>query len=372
MKTIFHFFLLIVIAISKNTYSVEKYNQAELDLALKNASCITCKLKEKFKENIPTTFIKIKVDDQNQLAPEIINVIKNYGFDPAVEGFDILIGVKNDHNAFAMGLIKERGDDFGYTHGAILEIGTKLNKNYNVKFKYATDLYSKPIDGEIIKLDNDNYSVRQYITNENLARLILDNYDIGKIFYWKAEVGWHQFDHIPNDGNFLLGSTEQLRFHKLLNSIKPGMNMIPISEYDGKPNRDGLFAGIILGSEQIFSSENQKVRLLLKEEVGAEYSMATDSEYLSVDTSATLTYQKAPRKLAFEIGVGYKAKTHNDGVENTSYIDLGIGKAKKWKVGVRAEYFSGTLNNDSDYNLINPELGINDPVARIYYKYYTD
>jgi hypothetical protein len=333
---------------------------------------VSCRVLKKIKENTPTKFIKIKVEDPRQLSPEILSAIKDYGFDPAVEGFDILIGIKNDHNAFAMGLIKERGDDFGYTHGAIIEIGTKINQKYNAKFKYTTDLYTKPIDSEEIDLGNGNFSVRQNISNENITRLILDNYAVGKLFYWKANIGWHEINHEPDNHNFLLGSTEQLRYHQLLNAIKPGMNMIPIHEDDGRPSKEGMLAGIMIGSDQLFASQNGKVRLLLKEEIGTEYSYATDTNYMALDTSATFTYQKEPHKLAFEFGVGYKAKTHKEGVENSSYIDLGIGRAKKWKVGVRAEYFSGTLNNDSDYNLINPELGINDPVARIYYKYYTN
>lgn len=332
----------------------------------------TARLERIVRENLPTKYLKIHVDETSVVDDKMKTIFNDYGFDPAVEGFDVLIGIVNDHNAYAMGLIKERGDDFGYTHGAVIEIGTKIQSKYHLKFKYSTDLYTQPIDGEKIDLKDDNFTVRQHLTNENITRFVLDNYDEGKLYFWKAELGWHKLDHRPDDNNFLLASTQQLRYHRLLNSIKPGMNMIPTNLYDGQPSREGILAGFFMGTRQIFTSDSGKFRLKFEEVAGVEYSDATNTLYQHAEASGKLTFQKAPHELAFEIGAGVSVNKHEHGTQYTPFVDLGIGRARMWRIGVRAEYYKGDLNNDSGYNVINSELGYNDPTAKIYYQYFTN
>lgn len=338
---------------------------------LNNSSLVAARIQRLLKTELPLHYLKIHIDQSQPLSEEIRSFFFDFGFDPAIEGFDILIGLSNDHNAFAFGLIKERGDDFGYTHGMVLEIGAKLKSGRHFKFKYSSDLYTKAIDGEMIPLSNGNFAIKQNITNENIARFILDNYDENRLFYWRGELGWHQLKHDPDDSNFLLGSTQQLRYHKLLNSLSPGMNMIPIHLSDDQETKEGILVGLVFGTRQMFISESRRVRLKFEEELGSEFSAATHNFYNKAEVKASLTFQKAPHKLAFEIGSGINALTHSKGVQYTSFVDLGIGRARKWRLGIRAEYYNGDLQNDSEYNLINQDLGINDPIAKIYFQYFT-
>lgn len=373
MKNIKYSFLFLSLFILVQSLNVYAYYEVDPDLQriIEESSSVKSKISAILRQELPIKYLKIKVTNENQLTRDVNDVFRDYGFDSANEGYDILIGLVNDHNVYSLGLIKERGDDFGYTHGMIFEIGKKLKNGNHIKFKYSSDLFSKPIDGEVIPLDNDNFSIRQNITNENIAKLVIDNYDLGKLHYWKGEVGWHQLSQDVKSNNVLLGSTQQLQFHRLLNSIHPGTNMIPINVDNGAPTREGIFTGFFIGSTQIFVSESSKFRLKFQEEVGAQFSAATHTLYKSADINSTLTFHRASHKLGFEVGTGIRSQTHSNGVMYTHYFDLGIGRSRKWRIGVRAEYYHNDLNNDSGYNLINPELPGNDPVARIYFQYFT-
>lgn len=364
------------LASSKNydPYEFER-DYPEASKIIKESGCTYCKYLKQNDETKPVskdvTILKMRVKPGVIKDQEAQDIFGHYGFDPSSEGFDVLIGIINDHNIFALGLIKERGDDFGYTHGAILEVGKSINRNYRLEFKYTSDLYSKQMSGRIFQ-DDENYKVEQFIANENLYRIILNSYQLGDLFYYRVETGWHQIDHAPNDKNFLLASSQQLRFHKLLNSIKPGMNMIPKNLDDDVSKQSGMIAGLFFGSEQIFGFKENSIRFKINEEIGSTYSNATDFNYLEAEVKGTLTYQRSPKKLVYEFGLGSKAKTHPDGTSVTHFIDFGIGRTKKWKVGIRVNYYNGDLENTSGYNLENDELGIIDPTARIYYKYYFD
>ena len=294
----------------------------------------------------------IKVSTQVKDLPDEIRTL-----DPAV---DLLDPSLNYEVSFAMvndSVYRPKGGtDDGYTHGVQLLGGIRLHNGIHLAVAYTTDLYTAPVPGDPSPTRNE-----KYFTNENLIRFIADNVGQDKAWYWKADGGWRRLSNDVNC-NFFDASCQQIWFHNILNKLKTVSS--PVDIEDGRGIQDSPFVGGASGFQQF--SHLGPIGFINREELGAELSPVdgVSDIYGSYKVGATYVLKRGYR---FEIGLGFLAKAHSQGIEYQPSIEARFDTSH-WTVGAERTHYFGDIQNYVLYNLPSPN-GKYDPILKVYVNY---
>ncbi|MBO9667207.1 MAG: hypothetical protein J7501_10395 [Bdellovibrio sp.] len=303
-------------------------------------------------------------------VPQIFSqFIPGQDFDRPRGAVSVYIGLTNDYNFLGPVGVKSETDDAGYTHGANIAIGGFLPNGYYITFDYSTDLYTSTVPGSTRRLANGEKVDSQYFTNDNVYKIVIDSIDKNraKAFYWKVEAGWQNISS-QSTGGALRGTTQQKKFHDLMNSARANQITDSKNVRDGRGDRDGLILGMYVGVAKEFLNAKNTCRVRAFAEGGTRMSTISGASYLATDAGGVLWCQRGEKAMTYKVSIGYKTRTFEDGFEGTRYIDLSAGK-RNWKLGFRVEQSNGTLLNYVNYNLRNEDNGQIDPLFILYYQY---
>ncbi|WII72428.1 hypothetical protein QJS83_00920 [Bdellovibrio sp. 22V] len=312
--------------------------------------------------------VRLDFDDAKEVPALFSQFVPGENFDRP-RGISIYLSLTNDYNVLRP-IVAASTDDHGYTHGSKIAIGGHLPSGHYMTFSYASDLYTKPIEGTARRLEDGGRYVDQHFTNENVLKIIIDTVDKnrGKVFYWKAEAGWQQLNSASR-GGALSGATQQAKFHEMVNSIKPGQMKTPTYLPDGEGVRNGAILGIYLGvaKEYLFLKNLCRVRAFT--EAGSQGSTINRASYVAAKVGSTLYCQQNENTLTYRAEVGHESRGYQTGYQGTGYVDLSTGK-RQWRIGFRIEQSHGKLHNYQTYNGKNIDNGKIDTLFMVYYRYF--
>lgn len=276
----------------------------------------------------------------------------------------LMLTMTNDFNVLKVFGLQFDTDDFGYTHGTQLSIIGSLPDGKTLTFDYSTDLYTQPIVGTMIQLPNGGRQVDQFFTDENIFRLILSNKNKNKLFYWRAELGWHELNSQIR-GDYRFGSNQQLKFHEYVNSINVNQTKYFRNFENGKPFRHGPMFGLYLGMNKVLFHFYRSCRVQVESEFGRRESRLQGADFNSIQFQMVNQCTSRSMKNSYQFAIGTEVTEHELGHQNSQFLDLSW-KNNNWQIGFRFELPSGELINYQDYNLLNIETGEIDPLFKIY------
>lgn len=249
------------------------------------------------------------------------------------------------------------GDDYGHTHGMRIVGATRTKEGINLKVAYSTDLYTKKAGYQV------NGYGPQNITDENLMRLIVNNIDQDKVWFWEAQIGWQQLSSLDSD-NIFYASEQQEMAHKFLKKYQK--ISVPVTVPDGRGRVDGVMGDVAIGLQK--NVDIGKVNLNATGLVGSRQSSLKDVDYNYFETSLAAAYSFS-KSFRLSMEVESKIKKHELGTEYSYSFDTSL-EMKRLELGAAVTFYDGEVENYVLYNLPSRKDGKIDPMYMLYGKYH--
>jgi hypothetical protein len=238
------------------------------------------------------------------------------------------------------------GDDFGETHGVILEIAHTDRVGVNYKLVYFTNLYSEQISDEY-RTDENGSTFDQYFTEESVLKFIINNRSQNQSEYFEYGVGIMELNR-DKVGSWLSSSKQQVVFHDLIGSFHP--NNIP----SAKGNQRGIFVEAEAGKDIVlYKNESQTIRVVGNIAIRSVVNTIKDASSVSLVNGINFYSQKGKNTFAYKAGAKFVSTAHqtSSNPSNSLVFSVGIAKGDYSFELLLHKTISGDRQNYQNYNL---------------------
>lgn len=239
---------------------------------------------------------------------------------------------------------RKMGDDFGNTHGVILEVGHTNKKGVNYKLVYMTNLYTERAS-ERYQTEKYGGTYDQYFTEENIFKVLVNNKNQQRSHYY--EVGFGVVELNKEDvRNWLFASGQQKGLHDGIGSFHP--NNLP------RDNESEFGSIIQLGSGKQFIHTNNNKTVRIIGDIGASGTISTirDGSSATVSAGVDYYYQRSKSSWAYKMGAKVDSTVHQTDSEpmNNFKISMGVAKGNYSFELLVNKIFAGHKQNFQDFN----------------------
>jgi hypothetical protein len=282
-----------------------------------------------------------------ECTQEVADFIAGEVFEKSDDGqVDVNFSLINDnaYGLFELMSGRKLANDFGDTHGVLLEVGRTDKSGVNYKFVYFTNIYSES-DSDRYYTDAWGRTYDQYFTEENIIKVILNNKAQAKSHYYEVGIGVLELNR-DDVRNWLSASGQQLGLHDAIGLFHP--NNIP---RDGQSEK-GAFVEAGVGKRSAYISKNQKVRVIGDFKISGITNTIRDSSSASISVGVNYYYQANQNSWAYKAGAQVVTTMHQTDKEpmNNLQLALGVGKGDySFELLIR-KIFAGHKQNYQDYN----------------------
>ena len=284
---------------------------------------------------------------------ECLEGISGYGLDQSEPGdIDFTIAIVNDsaYGIYELVTGNKLGDDFGSTHGILLELLYTGRNELTYGVVYSTNLYTQK-ESERYQTEQWGGTYDQLFTEENIIKLTLENEKEDRKTYYKVGAGLIELN--DQDSNSLLGAAgQQVFLHDLIGSFHP--NNIPGDD----KIRQGLFVEGEIGKRYIHKLPSGRSLVVSDIKMGAVKSNLEGLDRTSVTTGVDYYYQKYKNSTRYKVGAKLITSSHDFSNRPSTHFLFSLGANKK-RYGVElivSKIISGDLQN---YQLYNNDKEVN-------------
>lgn len=282
-----------------------------------------------------------------ECTQEVADFIAGKAFQKSDDGeVDVKFALINDNTYGLFELMSgdKLGDDFGNTHGVLIEVARTDSSGVNYKLVYFTAIYSER-DSAKYYTDEWGSTYDQKFTEENILKIIMNNKAQENDRYYELGVGVIELNR-QEVRSWLTASGQQLGLHDAIGSFHP--NNIPSS----KENEIGGFIEAAVGKQAEFISPNQRVRIIGDVKISGILSSIEDSSSSSISAGADFYYQANKDSWAYKAGAKVITTAHQTASTPSARVELSLGIARgnyTFELLVQ-KIFAGTKQNYQDYN----------------------
>jgi hypothetical protein len=268
-------------------------------------------------------------------------------FEPANDGrvnIDFSLLNDNTYGLYESVSGKKLGDDFGDTHGVVLEFSRVNEQGINYKLVYFTNLFTERLSDRY-HTESWGRTYDQQFTEENIVKILVDNKEQDPSQYYEAGVGVVELNHHELRG-WLTASGQQLYVHDTIGLFHP--NNLP----NNRDNQVGSFVEARIGNEYVHISENEKVRIVGDVNFHGLLNSIKDASSASISAGADVYYQSSENSWAYKVGAKVTSTSHQTGNRPMNSLDLalGVGKGKYSFEFSFKKYLSGDKQNYQAFN----------------------
>ena len=295
----------------------------------------------------PLCFSSSRSCDDPKCTLEIADFLAGKVFEDSTNGqIDVSISILND-NTFGVSDVltgRKLGNDFGDTHGVIVEVARTDSDGVNYKFIYFTNVYSQR-ESENYRTERWGSTVDQFFTEENIIKIILNNKEEDNNHFVEVGVGVMELNRKEVRG-WLTATGQQLILHDAIGSVHP--NNISSS----RPNELGAFAEVGIGKQLTYISDNEVIRIVGEAKVSTVLSTIKDASSTLTSVGADYYYQATSHSWAYRAGVKVVSTFHETDPEPMNNLEFvfGVGKGNYSFDLIIKKIFAGHKQNYQDYN----------------------
>jgi hypothetical protein len=298
----------------------------------------------------------VQVSAPDDLPDEVRAYVPGEVFEKSKDDkIDLIISLPNDNAGLGLWWVvtgHETGDDFGDTHGVLMQVGQNVNDLY-MQGNYETNLYTHRASpwGK----DKGQWHADQLFTEENIIRFVVDNQNKGNVTFWQAGIGIIELNS-RDVGNWLFASGQQKGYHKLAGT----WSMTDLA--DGQGIRSGAFVEGSVGAviaNHIFSGG--KLRLKATGQLTGVLGSLDDTSSVTAAVTTEGFYQPSSRSLAYTLNFGVETMEHQTANSPSTTLSGGAGLAgqsmgiklvvRQTVAGVRQNYVNYNLDRGRTYTL---------------------
>jgi hypothetical protein len=227
---------------------------------------------------------------------------------------EVDVAVANDNRLFGLWrLLSGRdGDDFGYTHGTALGVGTVVH-GIHLRVEASTDLYTRRLGVRANTEDDRGVFTEQAFTNHDRFGVVARWEPPWEGLTWRGRTGWEQLDSV-HAGNPLQAAGQQQLFHDLVNAIDPLQATNPGFVPDGLGVRHGWWASGALGFRKAWGVRSD-LAVRLDAEVGLDLATLDFGTALTSDAEVSMWWQRHGEAPAVQLALGLSTQLRPDGAE---------------------------------------------------------
>lgn len=291
--------------------------------------------------------------DSDDCNKEIAELVAGSIFEPSEDGgVDINFSLLNDnaYGVYELATGEKLGNDFGNTHGVLLEISHTNSFKVNYKFVYFSNLYTEKVS-EKYNLDDYGSTYDQYFTEENVIKVLVNNKAQGKDHYIEVGVGIIELHH-SQVRSFLSAAQQQLFMHDAMGSYHPN------NLDSGIKNELGGLLEAGIGKQITYESRNRKVRIVGDAKFSGVLSTISDVSSVTASAAVDAYYQSSKNSFAYKAGAKLSTTHHRTGnsLMHEAEASIGIGKGS-YSFEVRLQKaFAGDKQNYQIYNYDNDTI----------------
>lgn len=291
--------------------------------------------------------------DSNDCNKEIAELVAGKVFEPSTDGgVDINFSLLNDnaYGVYELATGEKLGNDFGNTHGVLLEISHTNSFKINYKFVYFSNLYTERVS-EKYKYEDYGSTYDQYFTEENIIKVLVNNKAQGKDHYIEVGVGIIELNH-SQVGSFLTAAQQQLFMHDAMGSYHPN------NLDSGIKDELGGLMEVGLGKQIVYETEDRKIRIVGDAKLSGVLSTIGDANSVTASAGVDAYYQSSQNSFAYKAGVKFNTTLHRTGnsIMHEAEAAVGIGKGS-YSFEVRLKKaFAGDKQNYQVYNYDNDTI----------------
>ncbi|GEM_PF-4688930 len=291
--------------------------------------------------------------DNSDCNKEIAELVAGKVFEDSVDGeIDVNFSLLNDnaYGAYELATGDKLGNDFGNTHGVLLEIARTDSFKINYKFVYFSNLYT---ERQSEKYNTDPYgsTYDQYFTEENIIKVVVNNKAQGKDQYIEVGVGIIELNY-QDVRSFLSAAQQQVLMHDAMGSYHPN------NLESGRENEVGGFVEAGVGKQFIYQTDNRKIRIVGDAKFSGVLSTIIDTSSVTASAGVDAYYQSSERSWAFKAGTRISSTIHRTGDTPMNELEasVGIGKGSYSFEVMLKKAFAGDKQNYQIYNYDNDTI----------------
>lgn len=250
----------------------------------------------------------------------------------------------NTYGLFELFSGRKLADDFGDTHGILVEINNKNEIDVNYKFIYFSNVYTRR-ESERYYTEDEGRTYDQFFTEENLVKIMIDNKDQRKDFFY--EVGFGVVELNKDDvGNWLNAAGQQRGLHDSIGLFHP--NNIPRHNQ----NQQGALIDLGIGKQAIYISKDRSFKVIGEVKINTIANTIKDASSISMSSSANYYYQKNKNSFAYKVGTKLTSTFHQTDNEpmNNLALSFGVGKSDYSFELIINKIIAGHKQNYQDFN----------------------
>jgi hypothetical protein len=282
-----------------------------------------------------------------QCTQEVSDFLAGQVFEPATDGkVDLNLSLINDnaYGLFELVTGRKLANDFGDTHGVLLEVGRTDRSGVNYKLVYFTNVYTER-NSERYYTEDWGRTYDQYFTEENIIKILLDNKAQENDNYIELGIGVIELNRDKVRG-WLSASGQQLSLHDAIGLFHPN-NLSRSGE-----NETGAFIEGSVGRKYDYISKNRTIRIVGDVKISAIANTVKESSSTSVTAGVNYYYQANKNSWAYKVGAKVLTRVHETDREpmNNVQLALGVGKGNYSFELIVTKIFAGHKQNYQDYN----------------------